>query len=266
MILTTVTLGASLVSAIARADGIAECARESGESADAFVRRSFDTRSVKLYDGTRVSVAVSKSNCLAHNSVNRVLAFAQTSGAYRLVLDDYGFSYNVDALADGTVTLSSHETVDIIDEATYVWNGKKYVLSPERSYRYDVAIGQGRAVGRSEQERPYVVRVRFAPGTSSAVLKGSIAAGFGDSYEFDARAGQHVTVQVLKGWSKNFSLDVSRGSPGNSATTDLTPLLNTARTWSGVIPATGTWKLDVSGASAMDNSTTSPYTLVLTIH
>ena len=266
MILAAATLAASLVSAMAGAKGIAECADESGESAKAFVRRSFDNRDLKLYDGTRVTVAVSHSACLAHNSVNCVLVYTQTrDGSYRQVLDDYGFTDNVEASADGTVTLSSHETVEIITEATYAWNGTKYTFSPERSHRYDVAIGQGRSVARGEQERPYVVRVRFAPGTSSVVLTGSVAGGFGDSYEFDARAGQHVTIQVLSGWSKNFTFDVYQDRPGSPDARDLTSILNVPRKWSGVLPTSGTWKLDVTGTDSMDHETTSPYRLVLTI-
>jgi hypothetical protein len=239
------------------ADGIASCAAESGESAAAFVRHSFNTRDLTLYDGTRVTVAESHSACLAHNSVTRVLVYAQTrDGRYRLVLDDYGFPEQVGASTDGTVTLASHETVEIIDQATYVWNGEKYVFSPERSQRYDAGIGQG---------RPYVVRVQFASGSSSTVLKGSIAGGFGDDYEFDAHAGQRVTLQVVKGWSKSFLFDVYQVIHGGMDTRELTSL-NPARTWSAVLPTSGTWKIDVYGAGTIDHETTYPYVLVLTIH
>jgi len=238
------------------ADGIADCANESGESAEAFVQHNFDARDLTLYDRTHVTIAVSHSACLAHNAVNRVLVYVRTpGGGYRLVLDDYGFTYNIEASTDGTVTLASHETVEIIDEATYVWNGTKYVFSPERSRRYDVAIGEG---------RPYVARVEFAPGTSSAVLTGSIAGGFGDDYEFDAHAGQHVTFQVLKGSLKNLRFDVYEKLPGNQSARDLTSL-NASRTWSGILPTSGTWKLDVYGTDSMDHETKAPYSLVLTI-
>jgi hypothetical protein len=248
-------LAASLVSAMTRAPGVAACAGESGESAAAFVRHGFDTKDLTLYDGTRVIVAESRSACLAHNAVTRVLVYARAPGGYRLVLDDYGLPEQVGASTDGTVTLASHETVEIIDQATYVWNGKTYVLSPERSQRYDVGIGQG---------RPYVVRVRFAAGTSSTALRGSISGGFGDDYEFDAHAGQRVTIEVVKGWSKNFRFDVYQDV--RAGTRELTSPLRPARTWSAVLPTNGTWKIDVYGADTMDHETTYPYALVVTIH
>jgi hypothetical protein len=249
-------LAASLVSALTGAAGIADCAKESGESAAAFVRHNFDTRAITLYDQTHVTVAVSHSECLAHNAVNRVLVFARTpGGSYRLVLDDYGFTDNVEASIDGTVTLASHETVEIIDEATYVWNGTKYVISPERSHRYDVAI---------EEDRPYVTRVTFAPGASSATLAGTIAGGFGDDYEFDALAGQRVTLQILMGSSKDLRFDVYQDRPGNQGMRNLTTL-DASRTWNAILPTGGTWKVSVYGVSSMDHTTKVPYSLLLTI-
>lgn len=46
---------------MAGAKGIAECAGESGENIAAFVRNSFETRELTLYDGTNVTVAESRS-------------------------------------------------------------------------------------------------------------------------------------------------------------------------------------------------------------
>ena len=256
MIAAVAALAASLVTAIAGAQGIAECAVESGESTEAFVRHNFDVRELTLHDGTHVTVAISRSACLAHNSVNRVLVYARTpGGGYRAVLDDYGFPDNVEASTDGTVTLASHETVEIVDETTYVWNGTAYVVSPQRSHRYDVAIGE---------DRPYVVRIAFAPGTTSTVLTGSIAGGFGDDYEFAARAGQRVTVRVLEGSMKHLRFDVYQDRPGNQSAMELTSL-NASRTWSGILPASGMWRLDVYGADSMDHQTKAPYSLELTI-
>jgi hypothetical protein len=249
-------LAASLLSAVMSAAGVADCAKESGETATAYVTHGFAVRELKLYDGTRVAVAVSHDPCLAHNAVNRVLVYARMpGGGYRIALDDYGFPDNVQASSDGTVTLASHETVEIVDEATYVWNGTRYVFSPERSHRNDVAVGQ---------DRPYAERVAFARGTSFAVLAGSIAGGFGDDYEFEANAGQRVTIQMRGGFSKNLRFDVYRDRAGDRSPQELTTL-NSPRTWSAVLPASGTWKLDVYGVDTMDRETTEPYSLVLTI-
>jgi hypothetical protein len=254
-LIVAAALAASLVSAIAGAKGIAECATETNESAAAFVRHNFKTTALTLYDGTHVILAESLSACLAHNAVTRVLVYAQIPGGYRLVLDDYSLPEQLAASTDGTVSVAGHETMEIVDQTIWVWNGKTYVVSPERSQRYDVSIGQG---------RPDVVRVRFAPGTSSTILRGSIAGAFGDNYEFDARAGQRVTIQVVKGWSKNIRFDAYQTIRGSDDTKELTSL-NSASTWSGILPTSGTWHVDVFGAETMDHQTTSPYTLVLTV-
>jgi hypothetical protein len=254
MTLAALIVAGGLATALERAAGVAACAKESSESAQSFVRRSFDVRKLTLYDGTRVAIAVSHSPCLAHNSVNRVLAYADTGPGWRNVLDDYGFDYNVAASGDGTVTLDSHETVDVVDEATYVWNGARYLLSRERSHRYDVAL---------DSRRPYVARVRFARGASSAVLSGRVARGFGDDYEFDASAGQRVTIRILKGSSKLLRFNLYQDRPSAVSPTELT--LSASPPWNAALPESGTWKLDVYGAPAMDDRTASPYALVLTI-
>lgn len=186
-----------------------------------------------------------------------MLVYAQPPGhRYRLVLDDYGFPGQIEAAIDGTITLASHETVEIIDQATYVWNGEKYVFSPERSHRYDAGIGQG---------RPYVARVRFTPGASSMVLTGSITGGFGDELRVrracraarddPCRQGlvEQLSVRRLSGHSRR------HGHTGTS-------LINSGRTWSGTLPTSGTWNIDVFGADTMNHETVYPYALVLTIH
>ena len=249
-------LAASLLSAVMSAAGVADCAKESGETATAYVTHGFAVRELKLYDGTRVAVAVSHDPCLAHNAVNRVLVYARMwrSGIVSCSTND-GLSDNVEASSDGDATLASHETVEIVDEATYVWNGTRYVFSPERSHRNDVAVGQ---------DRPYAERVAFARATSFAVLAGSIAGGFGDDYEFEANAGQRVTIQMRGGFSKNLRFDVYRDRAGDRSPQELTTLKFPAhleRRSAGE----RTWKLDVYGVDTMDRETTEPYSLVLTI-
>ena len=108
------------------------------------------------------------------------------------------------------------------------------------------------------------MRVAFAGGATSAVLAGSIAGGFGDDYEFEATAGQRITIQIRGGSSKNLRFDLYRDRPGDRSPQELTSL-NSSRTWSAILPASGMWKLDVYGADTMDRETTAPYSLVLTI-
>jgi len=242
-------LSAALLGLMESDQQIAQCASETETTASAFVRKSFDFKQVKLYDGTRVTVAVANSACLAHNAVARVMIYAQTSSGYRLVLDDYSLPERVDVSAGGTATLASHESVTVVDQAAYVWNGKNYVFSPYRSTRYDVQIAQS---------RPYAIAVRFAPGTSATTLSGTVAGEFGDTYYFQARAGQRVAIALTRGARGGLTFSLFHES------TELGPEGSRATTWTGTLPATGTYSLDVFGQPS-DDPKIVPYALTLTL-
>jgi hypothetical protein len=57
-----------------------------------------------------------------------------------------------------------------------------------------VSIDTQRVRGDTGESKPDSVPVRFAPGASSAVLRGRVSEGWYDQYTFAAAAGQRVTV------------------------------------------------------------------------
>jgi hypothetical protein len=248
VLLAAATLSAALISAIAADRQNAECAKEVDTPVRAFVAKAYRFDRLRLFDGTKVAVAVSNSPCLAHNAVARVMVYAQTPAGYRLALDDYSLPEQVDAESDGTVTLVSHESVEVLVEAAYVWNGNRYVFSPYRSTMYDVAL---------ERRKPYAVLVRFAPGAGSTTLAGSVTATFGDSFDFTARAGQRVSIVLTRGDPKRVSYSVYQGDLEVAGD-------ERARSWSATLAKTAAYRIDVFGTGG-DDAKLVPYALVLTI-
>lgn len=249
MIVAAAALSASLVALMSADAQIADCARASDVSPATFVRQGFDFKDVRLPGGTPATVAVSTSGCLAHNAVARVMIYARTPHGYRLVLDDYSLPEAVDVGPDGTVTLASHETVEIVDQAAYAWNGTGFVFAPYRSTRYDVALGES---------RPYERPLAFAPGASSATRSGSVFGLFGDTYTFTARAGQRVTVKLLHGDAG--AIDVTIDDAGTEQLERVDE-----RTWSGVLHRSGRFTLDVYGKTAPEGAVKVPYTVSIAI-
>lgn len=129
-----------------------------------------------------------------------------------------------------------------------MWNGKTYAFAPEQSHVYDISV---------EQRRPYQVTDRFAAGTSSAEMRGTFAENLGNTYVFVAKSGQRATVELLehRGHTPGMAL-----SFGNHTVADLD-----GSRWSGVLPFSGTYSLDVFGFDLPDHSTLVPYTFRLTI-
>lgn len=240
-----------LVAALMHNKDVAGCAGQASDTPQKYVTRSFLLSEVTLRSGEHMTVAQAQDPCLAHNSVNRVLIFEHTASGYRSVLDDYTLPGQADVSDDGTVTFASHESMMVIFEATYVWNGKTYVFSGPRSHRYDVAIGQRRLAE---------VPVRFAPGTFATTLSGTVAFNFGDDYDFDARAGQRVTIDASKTAGHHASVSLYYGDD----TSSIAELFDTY-TWSGVLSKTGTYHLLVDGTNEHDEGHMYPYEIRLTI-
>lgn len=240
-------LSASLISAMAGDRQNVDCAKEEGTPVRAFVTKSYRFRQLHLHDGATITVAVSTYGCLARNGVVRVLAYAQAPAGYRLVLDDYSLPEALSASNDGTIVLVSHESVEVLIEAAYVWNGAKYVFSPYRSSEYDVAI---------PTRRPYAVLVHFAPGANSTTLSGSVTTNLDASYDFWARAGQRITVVLTHG-SGLVRSSLFQGDDEISGS-------ERGATWSASLPRSGTYRLAV-WSSGHDDSKLVPYALVLSI-
>ncbi|HEV3087198.1 MAG TPA: hypothetical protein VGX96_08245, partial [Candidatus Elarobacter sp.] len=80
-----------------------------------------------------------------------------------------------------TLIVRSHDSAAISGEETYTYRNGEYALT-------------GSARVRGDNERKTVQEVRFAPGASSANLRGSVSTGWYDEYVFAATKGQKLLV------------------------------------------------------------------------
>jgi hypothetical protein len=227
---------------------VTACAKDAGKPARAYVAQAFELSSVRLRGGEQMTVAVGTDGCMSRGQSSRIMIFERISGGYRRVLDDVTMSNAFDVSADGTVVLPTHETIDTIFEAAYIWNGTSYVFSAPRSHVYDVPLGQ---------RRPYEVPVRFAPGAFATTLSGTVALDFGEDYVFEARAGQRLTLELTEHSGRRPAIFLSYGNR-NLDQLD-------ARRWSGELPRTGTYKLTVFGSGEVDSTSVSTYAIRITI-
>ena len=101
-----------------------------------------------------------------------------------------------------------------------------------------------------------VKRLKFAPGTSSAIVKGTVTKDDPVVYQFEAKKGQQLRVKLI-GKAKNN--DVVLGeiqAPGGES---LMPGLETS--WSGKLPRTGLYSIGIG----LIESKTGSYTLEVII-
>jgi hypothetical protein len=229
---------------------VAACANESDRTPQAYVTRAFDLRRLTLRGGEDTTVAVALDPCLALGQSTRLMIFERKGSRYRRVLDAPTLPAFARVNEDGTATLPTHDSVEVILESTYVWNGTKYVFSEARSHRYDVALGE---------RRPYEVPLHFAPGTSATTLSGNVAYNFGDEYVLRARAGQRISIRLR---SEERHTGASLYYDGNVS--NLTQLSG-VMAWSGTLPHTGTYRLFVSGTNERDEYQRSRYEIRLAI-
>ena len=238
----------NLVAAMMADAQVAACAAEANKPAQAYIPQAFSLRNVTLHSGERMTVAVATDECMFLGQSSRIMIFEHATVGYRRVLDGVTLADFVHVSGDGTVVLPTHETMETIFEAAYVWDGKTYVFSAPRSHIYDVPLSQ---------RRPYEVPVRFAPGAFSTTLSGSVALNFGQQYIIQARAGQTMMIELTKytGHSPIISL-----SYGKRTLAELD-----ADRWIGALPLTGAYQLIVLGSGEPDATLVSTYAIRLEI-
>lgn len=117
-----------------------------------------------------------------------------------------------------------------------------------RNGRY-AAVDVKRVRGDTGESKPDSVPVRFAQGTSSAVVHGRVSSGWYDQYAFAAGAGQHITVNGPAALSYSLSEDPAGQAVG----------LQPGRAVR--LPHSGRYLLVVDGAS----ETEEPYSATITI-
>jgi hypothetical protein len=99
-----------------------------------------------------------------------------------------------------------------------------------------------------------VRRIKFAPGRTTAVLRGSVHRGVSHDYLLKARAGQTMSVHLVAGGEVNFMLF----SPGR---TDI--LAENAKDWSGELPQSGDYRINVLPDTTTERNIS--YTLEVTV-
>jgi hypothetical protein len=238
-----------LVAAIMRDTQVAACANEANTPAQTYIAQAFELHNVTLHSGERMTVAVAIDACMFLGQSSRIMIFERTTAGYRRVLDDVTLPNFVQVSEDGTVVLPTHDTMETIFEATYVWNGTVYVFSAPRSHIYDVPLNQ---------RRPYEVPVRFPRGAFATTVSGNVALNFGQQYVIQARAGQRMTIELTKHTGRRPTIILSYGQRNLVE-------LDTDR-WSGELPQTGAYHLIVLGSGETDATLVSTYAIRLVIH
>lgn len=243
---------AALVAALMRDKDFRSCVNSERGAAAASAVQDFDFRRLTLYSGVPLVIAVGRSDCGWQGQAARVLAYERTPSGYRLVLKDFSLPDKVVAKPDGTLSLAAHETVNTIVESTFVWTGTKYAFAPDRSSIY--CVGPER-----DNRRPYELKIRFAAGTSSTVLRGTAFENCGQTYSFIARAGQRMTIERLTPQPRDLQIPIVLDFDGANVA-----YVNGDR-WSGTLKRSGKYVLDVFGTDQRGDIDLQPFAIRLTI-
>lgn len=227
------------------------CARESGSPPAVYVGRALELKGVTLRTGQQMTVATSTDGCLAVGQSARIMIFEKTPEGYRRVLKSLTLEDSWRIGKDGTAVLPTHESMDVIFEGTYVWNGTKYVFAPLKSHRFDVGL---------DERKPDEVQLRIVRGTPMTI-SGNVAYNFGDDYVFTARAGETVTLELIKRGEPMPSVALDRDDDISSVGE-----LNETGKWSGKLTKSGTYYLRISVTNESDAERRSRYALRLTVH
>ena len=99
-----------------------------------------------------------------------------------------------------------------------------------------------------------VRRIKFAPGRTTAVLRGTVHRGVSHDYLLKARTGQTMSVHLVAGGEVNFMLF----TPGR---TDI--LAENAKDWSGELPQSGDYRINVLPDTTTERNIS--YTLEVTV-
>jgi hypothetical protein len=243
-------LTASLLAALTADKDVSTCARESGRASAAYVAGALELKAVTLRSGQQMTVATSTDGCLAVGQSARIMIFEKTPRGYRRVLKSLTLPDAWHVGAGGSATLPTHESMDVIFEATYVWNGTSYAFAPLQSHRFDVGLGE---------RRPYEVALQLSRGAPTTIA-GTVAYNFGDDYAFTARAGETLTIELVGQTGRPPSIAFGHDDDISSFAE-----LDSSGRWTGKLTKSGTYYLRISGTDESNAEQRSRYTLRLTI-
>ncbi len=177
----------ALADALVRDPDIAPCAQSAhAASSAAYASANFDLSRVNLTDGPHMVVVSGGGSCVCGNANCKIAVFEQNGNAYKSVLSDYAIDWKV--RPDGTAVITSHDSAAVVFRTSYRWRGKTYrVTATDMVYL------------PNNVSKPATRAITFAPGASSTVIRGDkLTLGFEDEWTFSARAGQTLTVTLVK--------------------------------------------------------------------
>jgi hypothetical protein len=176
--------------------------------------------------GRKVVLASVQSNCICGNVNCPFYVLRLDAGDAPAVLlntSAYGLTAVGHAAPLPDLREIAHDSALVSDETIDAFRDGKYV-----------AIASARIRSDNGARKANAVPIRFAPGTSSAPLSGSVSEGWYDEYALVAARGQRVTIAGPPGLIYELTNQTSRSialRPGVAAT----------------LPAGGTWLLEVDG-------------------
>jgi hypothetical protein len=159
-----------------------------------------DVKTLGYVANSRVVLAFASGSCICGN-VNCPFVVLRLDGARSSVLlNTYAYAVTPSGkeLPLPNLRESAHDSALVSIATTDTYRNGKYV-----------AIDTQRVRGDSGESKPDSVPVRFAPGASSAVLRGRVSEGWYDQYTFAAAAGQRVTVSGPAALTYSLSAEAS---------------------------------------------------------
>jgi hypothetical protein len=200
-----------------------------------------DVRPLGTLGASRVVIASVSGSCICGNVNCPYVVLRLDGDRGTVLLDTYAYSVEPAGAASPLPNLRevAHDSALVSDVTTDAYRNGKYVAVDARRLRGDTG-----------ESKPDSVPIRFAPGTSSAVIHGRVATGWYDQYTFDAAAGQRLMVGGPAPLSYSLSLEPAGQpielQPGRAVT----------------LPKSGRYRLLVDGAGDAEQA----YSAAITIH
>ena len=191
----------------------------------------FSARAVDLNGDKQPEYVLTSANECECGQVNcSQWVYRAHDATYELLLEASGYTLSESAASHGgyrDIKTTSRDNAAIVDHVLYAYNGKRYVQSSSTIENLD-----------THETKPTQQPIRFARGASSATVNGTAALAFPDSWVFEAKRGQLLSLDLQRtsGGSATFTL-VGPGSTGGHVVADL------QTHWSDRLPADGKYTI-----------------------
>ena len=172
------------------------------------VVRTADVERIGRLGGRQVVLASVHGPCACGN-VNCPY-YVMRGGDVLLSTDGYSVQRRAGAPLPLLVVLA-HDSALVSDETTFAYRNGRYLEARSVMVR-----------GTDGARKPVTTAIRFAPGTSSAGVRGAVSLGWDDEYTFVANAGQQVTLTARP--SAPLTMSLAAESGGSTAVRSGMPL------------------------------------------